>query len=146
MSVSSSLAVTVDGAAVTDADVTPYSDDYTLVWLTGTSAVVLGFGFKAELTGTGQVYVTLDPFYTYRVRIVSGSCRPQTLQGYCDGPPGSTRLEKAPGSPAHYLVRSVTEGQWETSIDTLDPGSRQIAVEEGRDLVVVLILVVVVDL
>ena len=27
----------------------------------------------------------------------------------------------------------VKEGQWETSIDTLDPGSRQIAVEEGRD-------------
>ena len=36
-------------------------------------------------------------------------------------------------SPAHYLVRSVKEGQWETSIDTLDPGSGQIAVEEGRD-------------
>ena len=33
---------------------------------------------------------------------------------------------------AHYLVCSV-KGQWETSIDTVDPGSRQIAVEEGRD-------------
>ena len=42
---------------------------------------------------------------------------------------------------------SVKEGQRETSIDTLDPGSRQIAVEEGRDglaglrdLVVVVVL------
>ena len=42
-------------------------------------------------------------------------------------------LEKAPGSPAHYMVRSVKEGQGKTSIDTLDPGSGQIAVEEGRD-------------
>ena len=60
------------------------------------------------------------------------------------GPRSTTRLEKAPGSTAHYLVRSVKEGRWETSIDTLDPGSRQIAAEEGcdglaglRDLVVV---------
>ena len=35
--------------------------------------------------------------------------------------------------PGHYLVRSVKEGHWETSINTLDPDSRQIAVEEGRD-------------
>ena len=27
----------------------------------------------------------------------------------------------------------VKEGQWEKSIDTVDPGSEQIAVEEGRD-------------
>ena len=43
------------------------------------------------------------------------------------------RLEKAPGSLAHYLARSVKEGQWETSIDTLNSGSGQIAVEEGCD-------------
>ena len=60
------------------------------------------------------------------------SCSPQALQGYCDGPQSSTRLEKAPGTPAHNLVRSV-KGQGETSIDTLDPGSGQIALEEGRD-------------
>ena len=30
------------------------------------------------------------------------------------------------------MVPSV-KGQWEASIDTLDPGSRQIAAEEGRD-------------
>ena len=75
------------------------------------------------------------------------SCSPQALQGYCDGPQSPTRLEKALGSPAHYLVLSVKEGQKETSIDTLNPGSRQIAVEKGcngltglRDLVVVVVL------
>ena len=56
----------------------------------------------------------------------------QALQGFSDGPQSFTRLEKAPVSTAHYLVRSVEEGQWKTSIDTMDPGSRQIAVEEGR--------------
>ena len=76
------------------------------------------------------------------------SCSPQALEGYCDEPLSPTRLEKAPGSTAHYLIRSVKEGQWETSIDTLDPGSRQIAVEEERDglaglcdLVVVVVVV-----
>ena len=61
-------------------------------------------------------------------------------------------LEEALGLPAHYLVRLVKEGQWETSIDTLDPGSRQIAVEEGRDglaglrdPVVVVVVIVVED-
>ena len=57
----------------------------------------------------------------------------KTRQGYCNGPQSPTRLEKAPGSPAHYLVWLVKEGQWETSSDTLDPGSGHIAVEEGRD-------------
>ena len=53
------------------------------------------------------------------------------MQGRCDGPQSSTGLEKAPGSTAHFLVISVKEGQGETSIDTLDPGSGQIAVEGG---------------
>ena len=55
-------------------------------------------------------------------------------------------LRKGLGSIAYYMVRSV-KGQGETNIDTLDPGSRQIAVEEGRngvaglrDLVVVIVL------
>ena len=38
----------------------------------------------------------------------------------------------ASGSHTHYLVRSVNE-QGETSIDTLDPGSRQISCGEERD-------------
>ena len=47
----------------------------------------------------------------------------------------STRLEEAPWSPAHYMVRSVKEEQGKPvrPTDTLDPGSRQIAMEEGRD-------------
>ena len=76
------------------------------------------------------------------------SCSPQALQRYRDGPQSSTGLEKAPGSTAHYLIWSVKEGQWETGIDTLDPGSRQIAMGEGRDglaglrdLVVVVVVV-----
>ena len=32
-----------------------------------------------------------------------------------------------------YLVRSFKEGEGETSIDILDPGSGQIALEEGSD-------------
>ena len=79
------------------------------------------------------------------------SCSPQALQGYGDGPQCFTRLEMAPGSPPHYLVRSV-KGQGEISIDTLDPGSRQIAVEEGRDglaglrdLVVAVIITQIID-
>ncbi len=35
--------------------------------------------------------------------------------------------------PAHYLVRPAKERQREMSIDILDPGSGQIAVQEGRD-------------
>ena len=53
------------------------------------------------------------------------------------------------GSPVHCLIRSVKEGQGKSSIDTLDPGSGQIAVEEEcdglaelRDLVVVVVVVV----
>ena len=71
-------------------------------------------------------------------------------------------LEKSPGSPTLYLVRSVKKGQGEISVGTLDPGSRnkktdpslfqrQIAVEEGcdglaglRDLVVVVGLILMV--
>ena len=67
---------------------------------------------------------------------------------YCDGPQSSTRLEKAPGSPAHYFARSVKEGQGGISIVTMDPSTGQIAVEEGRDglaglrdLVVVVVLI-----
>ena len=45
-----------------------------------------------------------------------------------------------------YLVRPAEERQWETCVDTLDPGSGQIAVEgrDGlpglRDLVVVVVV------
>ena len=55
------------------------------------------------------------------------------LKLYRDGPQSTTRLEKVPGLLAHYLVRSVKEGQGETSIDTLDPGSGPIVVKEGSD-------------
>ena len=50
-----------------------------------------------------------------------------------DGSQSTARLEEATRSPAHYLVWSAKEGQGETSIDTLNPSSGQIAVEEGRD-------------
>src|SRR5277367_3785101 len=60
-------------------------------------------------------------------------CISQALQGHRNGSQSPTWLEAASRSATHDLVRPAKEGQWETSIDTLDLGSRQIAVEEGRD-------------
>ena len=55
------------------------------------------------------------------------------MQRHRNEPQGPARLEEASGSPAYYLVWPAKERQWETCVDTLDPGSGQIAVEEGRD-------------
>src|SRR5277367_5376658 len=73
-------------------------------------------------------------------------CISQALQGHRSDSQSPTRLEEASRSATHDLVRPAKERQWETSIDTLDPGSREIAVEEGRngparlrDLVVVVV-------
>ena len=46
----------------------------------------------------------------------------------------SARLEKASGSPAPNFVRPVKAGQREIGIDTLDPSSRQITVQEGYNV------------
>ena len=45
-----------------------------------------------------------------------------------------TRLDEAPGAPAHYMVKPVKEGQGETCINIPGPKPGQIVVEEGSGL------------
>ena len=71
--------------------------------------------------------------FNYFFKFSFDPCIPQVLQGYCNSLQSPAGLEEASGSPAQCTLlgpisRRRTEG---TNIDTLDPGSGQIAAEEG---------------